>query len=317
MALLDNLVSYWKLDEAAGQRNDSHGTNHLTDNNTVTQAAGKLGNAAQFVTANSEFLSIPDNNSLDFTTAFTLSVWLYFDAFPRQTIASKWLYSSQSSWALESQSAINLALWIAAGVVDGGTGGRQCNPGFVASTWHHVIVVYDGSQSSEQDRVAFYIDGVFKANTNIGPTAASLPNSASDFDLGGGWYFGAVKFGGRMDAVGLWNRALTAGERTFLYNGGAGIDYPFSTILTAPVISQGVAAIAPVRTLGVRALAVPAISKSVAALAPARALGARILTVPVITKPVVVLAPSAAVPATGFLGSRVIHVRAESRIVRV
>ena len=36
-----SLVSYWNLDEASGTRNDSHSTNHLTDNNTVTNAAGK------------------------------------------------------------------------------------------------------------------------------------------------------------------------------------------------------------------------------------------------------------------------------------
>lgn len=34
------LVSFWELEEATGQRDDSHGTNHLTDINTVTQADG-------------------------------------------------------------------------------------------------------------------------------------------------------------------------------------------------------------------------------------------------------------------------------------
>jgi len=35
-----SLVSYWNLIETSGTRNDSHGTNHLTDNNTVGYAAG-------------------------------------------------------------------------------------------------------------------------------------------------------------------------------------------------------------------------------------------------------------------------------------
>ena len=59
-----NLIAYWKLDEASGTRNDSKGANHLTDNNTVTQAVGKVGNAAQFTLANSEYLSIADNADL-------------------------------------------------------------------------------------------------------------------------------------------------------------------------------------------------------------------------------------------------------------
>lgn len=34
------LVSFWNLEEPSGTREDSHGTNDLTDNNTVTQATG-------------------------------------------------------------------------------------------------------------------------------------------------------------------------------------------------------------------------------------------------------------------------------------
>lgn len=34
------LVSFWNLDELSGTRNDDYGTNHLTDNNTVTSADG-------------------------------------------------------------------------------------------------------------------------------------------------------------------------------------------------------------------------------------------------------------------------------------
>ena len=39
-ALKTSLISYWNLDEDSGTRNDSHGTNHLTDNNTVTTNPG-------------------------------------------------------------------------------------------------------------------------------------------------------------------------------------------------------------------------------------------------------------------------------------
>ena len=38
--LLTNLVSWWELDEASGTRVDKHGSNDLTDNNTVTDAEG-------------------------------------------------------------------------------------------------------------------------------------------------------------------------------------------------------------------------------------------------------------------------------------
>lgn len=40
------LVSFWNLDEISGTRSDAHGSNHLTDNNTVTYAAGLASGAA-------------------------------------------------------------------------------------------------------------------------------------------------------------------------------------------------------------------------------------------------------------------------------
>lgn len=51
------VFSHYRLDEASGTRSDEVSTNHLTDNNTVTSAAGKIGLAAVFAAASSEYLS--------------------------------------------------------------------------------------------------------------------------------------------------------------------------------------------------------------------------------------------------------------------
>jgi hypothetical protein len=59
--LADILVAHWSLGEASGTRADDVGSNDLTDNNTVGQTTGVVGNAALFVAANSEFLSLNDN----------------------------------------------------------------------------------------------------------------------------------------------------------------------------------------------------------------------------------------------------------------
>ena len=63
--LANSLVAFWKLDEASGQRNDSIGTNHLADNNTVLSAAGKVYPlAATFAADANEYLSIASNAAL-------------------------------------------------------------------------------------------------------------------------------------------------------------------------------------------------------------------------------------------------------------
>ena len=69
-----NLVGDWSMDETSGTRADSHGTNNLTDNNTVGSTTGVISNAASFVSANSEYLSsttVPVSG----TGARSMEVW--------------------------------------------------------------------------------------------------------------------------------------------------------------------------------------------------------------------------------------------------
>ena len=45
MKSIDSLQGFWELlEEASGTRVDAHGANDLTDNNTVLQGTGKVGN---------------------------------------------------------------------------------------------------------------------------------------------------------------------------------------------------------------------------------------------------------------------------------
>jgi len=73
--LLDGLIDWWTLNETSGQRDDSHGTNHLTDVNTVLAAAGKVGNGADFELSNSQYLSRALPGLLDGLTDFTIVFW--------------------------------------------------------------------------------------------------------------------------------------------------------------------------------------------------------------------------------------------------
>src|SRR5690242_13052659 len=82
-SLANGLVAFWDLGEASGQRNDSH-TNllHLTDNNTVTSAAGLVGTAAQFTAANTEYLSRVSESLLQTAggpnNSFTVAGWFNY-----------------------------------------------------------------------------------------------------------------------------------------------------------------------------------------------------------------------------------------------
>lgn len=227
-SLITGLVSYWTLDEASGTRDDAHAANNLTDNNTVGQAAGKIGNAGLFINSNSEFLSVADNATLDFTTAFTVSAWIYGDNLEGNAgIVAKWNYSTDGCWAFQLDSAgTGLQVFIATTAADGGnTWQRFTTLVLQSATWYHVVLVYDGTLTAA-DRAKVYVDSVLQtATTTTGTWPASLLNSGAELRIGD--FQGLNRYWlGRIDEVGLWSRALTAAECVQLYNAGTGTTYP-------------------------------------------------------------------------------------------
>src|SRR3990170_7582249 len=79
--LTTSLISYWKLEEVSGTRVDTFGANDLDDINTVEQAVGIKGDAAQFVRANSEALRHIDNADLSVGDIdFSIAFWVYLDS---------------------------------------------------------------------------------------------------------------------------------------------------------------------------------------------------------------------------------------------
>ena len=80
--LVAGLKGYWRLDESSGVRYDAIGLGNLQDNNTVTQAVGKIGNAARFASVNREYLScsLPANSPLRTgDTDFAVGAWVYLE----------------------------------------------------------------------------------------------------------------------------------------------------------------------------------------------------------------------------------------------
>jgi hypothetical protein len=225
MNLKTGLISHWKLDETSGTRNDAHGTNHLTDNNTVTSSAGKLGNAGTFTSANNETLNIVDNAFLSIaSTDFTISCWIKFTTLSNgesyQTIIAKDdSTSGNREYSLLYDTSANRLLAVggrpATATVDVATAN-----GFGAlssGTWYFVVMWYDSVAQTINIQVNNgTVDSVAKT---IGP-----PDTTQAFILGG---FGNSQFflNGLIDSVSFWKRVLTSAERKALYNSGNGLGY--------------------------------------------------------------------------------------------
>lgn len=227
MALTDNLVSYWKMDEASGNRADAHGANTLTDNNTVGAATGIINNAADFELSSSESLSITDaaQSGLDIVGDMSISMWIK----PESMTASHGLVTKfqdvagSKSYRLHcTTTTIDLTL-TANGILETAASWTFT---LSAGTWYHLVLAYTASAGSAD----LYINNSSQG-TKTG-LSTSIFNSMSVFRLGARSSALDVAeqfYDGLMDEVGIWSRVLTSGEVTSLYGGGAGLAYPLST----------------------------------------------------------------------------------------
>ena len=218
MALTTNLVSYWKLDESSGNAADSVGANTLT-NTSVTYGSsyGKINNGASFNGSSSILQNTSPSGIPSGSTARTVNVWIKPSAVTSTsgTYAVYWgTGATREVWLVGINSTGHPTVAVYA---DDLTSTQTLTVG----TWYMLTAVYDGNVT-----LSLYINGTLDSthtlaaplNTIISAQGMALGNWAGTSD----WYNGAE------DEVGIWSRALTSTEVTQLYNGGAGLQYPFS-----------------------------------------------------------------------------------------
>lgn len=194
-----DLAACWNMDEWSGLRADLAGSSHLSDTNTVGSVAGQYLNAAYFVSANSEYLSVAHNPniSLQGTTRYTWAFWLK----PDTTALTRPIFKT-NEFIIQRQADGTMRLAMES-IWTGATG--------VAPTGQWSLVVFwdDGSN-------------VYLQLNNGTPVYFSRKSysGTSPLYIGGG--YAGQYFDGAIDEVAFWRRSLSTAERTWLYNNGAG-----------------------------------------------------------------------------------------------
>lgn len=319
MALTDSLVAYWKLDEASGPRADSHGSNTLTDNNTVASAAGKVATAGDFEFSNQEYLSRADNADLSTGDIdFTLQAWVRLEsetADGYSAIMGKWGAAGGREYLLYYLNGVGFSF----SVSSNGTNPTDLTSGFgtqTNGTWYLIHAWHDAANN----QLGISVNAGTPTTTSY---SAGVFDSGSEFVIGrntGGGPGGY--FDGLIDEVGFWKRVLTSGERTQLYNGGSGLAYPLSTgvTVTPAAAAAKAAAVAPSVRLGSVSVAVsaavakatgvnPTVRLGSVSVAPAAAAAKATAAAPTVRlgslsiTPAVAAAKAAAVAPTVRLGS--------------
>lgn len=216
-------VGYWKFDEGYGITANNSGSGGTTLNGTITGTPwtnnGKINKALQ-LNGSSNYISIPDNSSINPTTSFTVSTWI------KPTILAN--NTNYNIFAKENWGAfLGYRLFL------GGYGGcvdKNCLTGSVSNgttrvstpstlyltdinSWHHVTLVYSSTT------LKMYLDGVLKSTTDS-TTVSTISNTPLAASIGrhssGGEFFPGV-----IDEVKYYSAALTADEIKLDYNRGS------------------------------------------------------------------------------------------------
>jgi hypothetical protein len=173
---------------------------------------GETNTALDFDGTN-DYVDLGSLTAINGVSAFTFETWVYRTAngtdFP--TLFSK----STSGW---TNTSVNIGGWTpSAGIyatISIGLDAYGYNNSVVAmplNTWSHIAVVFDGSGSTNLERLKIYVDGLPVALAFVGSIPPYAPTNPFNAFLGhivSSPYY----FPGKMDETRIWNRALCQQE---------------------------------------------------------------------------------------------------------
>ena len=169
---------------------------------------------------NDGVLRVSDHDALDGVNALSLSLWWN----PTTLMSSSALFRRDNAYGLFTGTSTATAGKLTFSLA-GNTGGddNTFKTTFTAGKWHHIVVVYDGSQPQDQ-RIRGYVNGQLDF---VGPeTAATLGNLSTALILGRHL---SNRLNARLDDFRLYRRALSAIE----------VGQLFAGVNRAPVVSAG------------------------------------------------------------------------------
>ena len=216
------MVSWWQGESNAV---DLFGNNSGQLQGGVQFGSGEVGQAFSF-NGTGQFVTVPNSASLNPTGSFAFEAWIYPTRSGQyQAIFGKWGdtddYFNERSYILDLTPSLGLLFSIS-------DYPHQFDPSFHSfstpnnvvslNAWSHVAAVYDQSTGTRR----IYVNGV-KLAERIDPpiTVYSATNNASIGAQLSSSTAAAFFFGGRIDELSFYSRALTSAEIGAIFSAGA------------------------------------------------------------------------------------------------
>lgn len=214
MAIIDDLISYYKLDESSGDAIDAHGSNDGTVSGATQNVSGKINTAYDFEQSNFDKINLNSKIFTSDTTTFSVGGWVKAEANgKRQFILGRtlggylWLGYQTADWT-----------GIGMGVYDGSWHSVTDGSDFSVGSWMHIIGTYDGTT------LRLYIAGVEVADTAWTGTLTHTGSNNMVIGDNNTDNVATRSFDGLLDEMGFWNKCLSPTEVLALSNV---FPYPF------------------------------------------------------------------------------------------
>ena len=200
------LVGYWPFN---GNANDESGNNNNGTNNGATLTSDRFGSNNSCYNFQNNNISIPHNPSFVFqaTSGFTISMWCnssdvsnIFHFMGKRADSSPYF-----NWQIAYGGSV-IGPSFGSGTGPGIYNGAFSSDLLLINNWYHIVGKFDKGVWS------IYVNGILKATNN---TAIVNPDSNTPITIGSSGNFQG--YYGKLDDIGIWNRALTQDEITGLY----------------------------------------------------------------------------------------------------
>ena len=232
--LLDGLRNWWKFDDDGTWTDSISEEEYFTEVNSPGTVTGKInygigthGSSAPHLTSADVDLRIPSNGNTDWTLAsWILPVSSGYGGSGGRTFA---IWDTQFNFGMLTESSGNFP-WM-----NGNIGGSWVNTdisGTAAAeipddTWGLCFWQFSAeSGGSSVFTVRTIISGTERSASGSHSGTVAAPGTGYSMKIG--FINSSYKAGADMDMMGIWTRHLTADERLELFNGGTGLDHPFS-----------------------------------------------------------------------------------------
>ena len=229
--ITSNLISWWKFDDGSGTTAiDSSGNGHSgTLTNGPTWTAGNIGGAISFDGVD-DVISFGVMSSTQGQSHMTWAFWVYATTFvgnnsffvgngnPNMATEMAWAVSNApTSWHGTTR---DIGMYVNSDLTNNDTACFTSSQPLINAQWNHVVVVFDGTLTGNENRLKFYVNGsalslatedctgTIPTSTLKSSAAVTVGNSADN----------ARAFNGVIDEVRIYSRSLSSTDVTELYN---------------------------------------------------------------------------------------------------